>query len=609
MKDNTNSLKKEVKTSNNRENKNTQTSPIITEKLIAKSKIEKGIIDSIEKLSRERPLPIKLDKLNSSQKNASHKVRTALLTAEFDCAEHRRKVNSYLANIPKKFQDKVEKLVKQYDNVLSNRLHTMRRNQAIQAMIMDGVWSSELADAYQILEEDVKYYHTKHIRIKVFLNHTTHSEFREFLKEKALKAYLIEKKKYDDYVNGITGKTSKGKGLLRNLIAVNNFKRGADIPRLWIEEKLFGQDSTGRTELQRCYEERESYYTRKDNTGEGIVRQWYHFKTPITQHEYREQVQILDNKLRKLQKERQQFFNKFFIDGESNKNMTYIKAVGKKELETYIRKKEQYDNDNTLRVKPTKGLISIHVTSVGQGEALIKIYCKWYNNKFSEQIKETQKEKERERINQKNENLRAENRVMKLERDKQIIDLRNSSTNNGTEIARILGLKERTVRDIINRYDKVIEECNKGKNFEEISNQTGTKIRTVKYYIELYTGELQDETILNEEQQAELLRIKIEEEEARKRIIEREVKQLHRKEIKKLKEEQIKKVIRLHNIGRNSREISKEVPLPISKINHILTKQNLTPHFDWKTASPEEIEEWREQERIKISKNLVIIDL
>ena len=522
-------------------------------------------------------------------------------------------MNTLKESQPKRIRDKVSRAIESKQELeLSGNAkgrYTMRRNQAMKAMIVDGVWSKDLAKMYDISKEDVRVYHTEEMRISVFLNYSTHNDFRKHLFDKAVKAFEIEKLKLDKYQEGSKAKGTKG--LLRKLFASNKFQRENNIPRLLIEQKLYGRNEEGKSKIEVLHDELDAYCTRTDEYGE---REWLYKGREISQHEYKKGTEVVDAKLRKLQVENQKLYNLFFLDNEANDNMTYIKAVGHSILEQFVSQKEQFESDTTgLARKPLEGMLSIQVTSVGQGKKLIEKYCSWFNKKFKDEIEATKNEDEKVRTAEKNEKNRIENRTKKLDRDRQIIELRESGERNAVKIAVQVDEKERTVREILTRYDRVVELYRCGVTVPEaITEQIKTKLSTVIHYLEIFTGESINTNSLTSEQRQQQELARQQETEARKEMEEREFRRLEREKANFWKMEQEKVIIRLHSNGLYPSNIQKSVNISVTAIKNILKEHNLVPHFDWKVASDEEHKENSEKRRIQeqeVAKTRKRIDL
>lgn len=570
------------------------------EKLIARSKVEQGIIDGIERKSREVPASLSLERFLETKKNA-YRVKAAKLSFEFDQKIKEENKQEYLDNTPsRKIRDKVSRIIEKREELAlhgnAKGRYTMRRNQAMKAMIVDGVWSKELAKMYDITKEDVQVYHTEELRISVFLNFSTHFEFKKYLRNKAIKAFQVEKLKLDKYIEDSSAKEKKG--LLRKILANKKFHQENNFPRLLIEQKLYARNEEGKSKIEMMHDELDDFHTRNDEYGE---RNWFHKGEEISQYEYNKGINKVKGKLRKLQEENEKLYKLFFLDNEANENMTFIKAVGLSELQQFLYRIEQYDNDITgLVKKPHLGITSIHVSSVGQGKRLIEIYCSWYNRVFKSEIEATKDEEEKARTARKNEKNRIESRTKKLDRDKRIIELRKGGEKNAVKIANLLDEKERTVREILTRYDNVVELYNLGVVVPEaISEQLKTKLSSVIHYIEIFTGESINITTLTNEQKSHQEREREQEFQARIEIEEREFRNKEREKINFWKREQENEVVRLHHIGWNPSGIQKFVNISVILIKNILIENSLTPHFDWKIATEEEREINLEKLKIK----------
>lgn len=574
-------------------------------KLIAKSQIEQGIIDGIERKSKEIPAILNLERFKETNKNA-YRVKAAILSWDFDLKLKNEAIQKVLKSISiRKQRHKTFKAIEsKQKGELSGRAkgrYTMRRNQAMKAMIIDGVWSKKLAEVYDISRNDVQIYHTKEMRIIVFLNTSTHDDFKAYLFDKGVKAFEAEKQKLENYQEEAKVKTEKR--LLRKLLAFKKFQVKNKPPRFLIEEKLYSRNEEGKSKIEILHDELDAYHTRAGEHGE---REWLHKGKEISQHEYKKGRDVSKNKLRKLQEEHEKLYRIIFLDNEANDNMTYIKAIGFSDLQRFISQKEQFDRDTTGIIKePFKGMGSIRVTSVGQGEKLIKEYCSWYNKKFKAEIKAAKDENEKERIARKNEKNRLKSKIKKLDRDRKIIELRESGEKNAVRIANEVGEKKRTVREILARYDEVVELYRRGVTIPEvITEQKKTKLSTVVLYLEILTGESIDSKSLKNEQQQQLELARQKEAEAREEMEEKEFRRLERKSMNFWKIERKNKIVQLHTNGWNPSYIQKNVNVTVAEIKSILKEHGLTPHFDWRLASDEERDEELEKRRIKEQETL-----
>ena len=303
------------------------------EKLIAESILRRGVINKIEDHALLYPLELELNKYKKSK---CPRIYNAILTFEFDQKMRKEWEKEYLASIRvKKIRAKVEKAIKnstekkKYGRLAG--IWTQKRNSAIQAMIIDSAWSSELADHYDISKKDVRHHFSVHMGMKAYLNFEVDNRFKDELFKRALKAYKIEDDKVKKYKELLAPKNSKG--LLRSLLETETLKRENPIPpRFMIEEELYGKGKDGRSSAAVLSDQLNSYYT--SNFDEERV--FFHAGRQISQHTYKKEKERIRRKLRQVQKRNQKLREWLFLDNEANLNMTYIKAVGRWKLEDYI---------------------------------------------------------------------------------------------------------------------------------------------------------------------------------------------------------------------------------------------------------------------------------
>lgn len=601
---------------------------------------EKGLIEEIKNRALENPIPINLIPCSESE-GGTYRINAAITEFEYGNNVREAELQEQLQKIKsKKVRLKVEKAAKQkQERAASGRLkgyRTQQRNGAIMAMILDWVWSDELANLHEISKSDVQHYYSILHHMRAYFNVEADKEFIEYLKLKAIEAYKIETEKVNEYQKGLAANNISSSKPLRKLLASKAFKRENLIPpRLVIEDELYGKDDQGLNAMASLRHNLDSYST----TTEDGDRFWFHNGKQITQHEYRTKGASIEKEIKVLQKRHAQLRKYLFLDNEANKHVTFIKAIGIKELKSVVNPYVHIDRINQEDFKQlnmsfteyakflenkskNEGLTKyeksvfmpngtlnwlskINVTSVGQGEALLKKYAAWHLRTYREEIKETQAEEEARRTALKNEKLRIENRVKRLERDKDVIDLLNTGETNKAEIARQLDLKPRSVREIVQRYQAVLDLHNKGVRVPEaISEQTGTKLSTVVYYLELITGEDVSSNTLTTQQGREIAQQREEERRAREAIYLREIKRIEREEIQKGRETIEREVVQLHNIGFCPTRINKKMALvSTTEAVNILKNRGIKPHFDYQLATDEERQAEKERIRVQFEKD------
>jgi len=596
---------------------------------------DKGIIEEINLRALSHPMKLNLSANEGFYKHRAFRVRASILEHRYGLQAREEKLQEFLSTIKsRKTRSKVEKSAKKSEErALSGRLKgykTQMVNGAMLAMIMDGVWSKELADLHDIVREDVDHYYTTQMYIWIFLNNEIEAGFLEYLKEKAIEAYRVETTKVKQYEEGLKGDADKLGVGLRSLLSAGKFKRDNNPPRLTIEKTLYGKNELGVSKLEGLRNNLRAY---TEITDEKKDRNWFHYSESITQYKYRKETKRLGREIKSIQKRNANLHKKLFLDNESNANITYIKSIGlndlkkacskginanklnwkrfnstDKSIEEYTEELSIKYNDSKLTedeklvFKPTNPILEntkIKVTSVGQGKALVKEYVRWYNELYQLEIVEAKEVENKRQTTARNDQRRAKSRLVKKERDEQVIFLLRSGETNKAQIARVLDVKPRTVREIVDRFEAIEDLFNRGVTIPEaISEQTGTKLPTVIHYIEIITTEQVVPSVLTTEQNETLEAQREEEERALELMRVAEIKRIERERKQKNKEIMTKEVLRLHNRRCNPTFINKQINLSTTEIVNILKEMNLTPVFDYNLASDEEIKA-RKVERFK----------
>ena len=589
---------------------------------------EKGLVQELEMRAIKQPFTINLNTNKKLFEHSAFRVRASIKEFEYGLIVKEEKLQAFLGKIKsKRIRTKVEKASRNtQEREASGRLKgykTQMLNGAIQAMILDGYWCEKLAGLHGMNREDVDKYYSIKMHLWILLNTEVEVGFLEHLKDKAIEVYRVENKKVEFYKSGLEQLDLKVG--LRKLLAVGKFKRNNALPRLMIEQMLYG---TNETELLR--NKLESYTTLTNKDG---VREWLFNSESITQHQYKKSRKLAKEKLNLRQKRNTKLHKQLFLDNESNINMTFIKAFGLKSLKEAFKvgihaykidwewfrevdkNIEDYTEELTCKYeqnnltdlektifKPTNPILEntkIIITSVGQGNALIKEYTRWYNTEYKDEIGEDKEREVKIKTNERNQQRRAEGKLVKKVRDENIINLVRSGENNKSKIAKELGVNDRTVRDVVSRYEAVEELFSKGVTIPEaISDQTEIKLTTVIHFIEIITQEQVNTSVLTLEQES-LVKAQREEEERTKDVLrEKHIRRIEREKINAWKEKMANEVVKLHEVGFNPTGINKLISLSTTDIVAVLKNRGMVPLFDTNLASEEEIKE-KEAEQAK----------
>ncbi len=472
------------------------------------------LLRQIDKRANESPFRVDFEMFKYS-KFTGHRVRASIISAGYE----------------KEFKSESRR----------KRYVTLKRNQAIHSMLFDRVWSAKLAGIHQIKKEDVTFYYSRLIHMRIMINNDFGLEFREFVMQRAKECFEIENQKKQVYLTGIAGgnrdRTKGRKGLFRNLLAGEAYKREHPVPpRLMIEEELFPRTDEisiieeYHNEIDSLYLKSKSFKTVELENGTTYRLN----KSEISEHKYKKSVREIKSKIKALQKRRQWLYDVLFLDGEANDNFTFIKAVGIWYLE-----------------RGNKELLTLNVTSVGQGEALTMEYMRWFNLRFSSEIVVRQKEDRLRKDKESKELKRSINKLKKLDRDRRVIALYEEGISKA-DIHRQTNVAVRTVGDIIKRHESGIE-----------------------VEIDVSAQEL----VTQREQEIS----------AREVMIEQEIARYQNQEKARDKQMYQDLIIRLHNKGKKPTQISKTIVMVGARqIAHDLTALNIEPHFDFDIATEEQ---------------------
>lgn len=428
--------------------------------------------------------------------------------------------------LKKQVKGKAKKYVRVYNN-LTKAQKTMRRNQAISAMLHTKTWSNRLAEKFEIEKQDVEVRYTEEQLLYLALNFEFEQDFRMFVLEKGREAFKVEQEKVEAYYKKVNPKLVDETNFLRKLLKAGKEKEALKykIPRLVAEQKLWFKDQDGLSEFERLHQEIENL-KEKSKTGE------------VTEYFYKQEKAKIRKKIKRDREEREILFRNLFWDEESNKNATFIKAIGYQRAQ---------NKDNSLPY--------LRVTSLAQGKYLINEYRKWFNNKYEEEIKLDQELNKKETKQQYDTDKAALKRAKKKKRDEEIMELHAQGLNN-TQISKQTGVARKTVADIINRILSA-------PPLDEMSETDKEKF----------------ERELEEERQA------IE------RVREKELEKLNRERKKEVQELLDKEVLKHHERGWTPTMIARFVHLSAKQIKKRLENLGKTPRFDMKLATEQEIEE------------------
>lgn len=309
---------------------------------------------------------------------------------------------------------------------------TMLKNRGKEAMINDCIWSPELANILDLTKEDVTQYYSYKTHLKITIN-TFGEEFKRYILKKARHAYQTEKDKADQYELELNSKEGT---FLRSLLKRKNFEQDAIMPRLIVERKLYSRDYDGRTYLESLNDDLENLKNNRYNTDVAIVDgNPVNISTnKISDYAYRKRKNTITAEIKRTQSQLRVLYDRLFLDKEANVNFIFIRAIGLTKLSEYMSSCE-----------------NLNVTSIRHGEDLLNEYCKWFNHKHRIEIKEEQMH--RARLYKKNysANKRAIKKLNRLTNYETIINMYESG-ESGASIGRLIGMKARTVTEIINRY-------------------------------------------------------------------------------------------------------------------------------------------------------------
>lgn len=457
---------------------------------------EKGILAEIDKKVREEPIELWVE-LFTNKSTYSNRLK-GIEIADF----YRKEFKNPNPDERQKEWSRVRR------SVIRATLETSTRNK-------------NLESSYDITTDDLQDELSRMVHIRLYLNNCLEEGFYEYAFQKAKQGLEVEEGKVMAYEKGIE---PKGTSLLRKILSPVKFQRENKMPRLLIERKIFSVNKDGETEIVSLHNELET------------LKQKFKDKE-ITRYKFDKDRKSIKMRIKRVLAENRDLMKDFFLDKESNMNLTYIKAFG----EGYLNKNKHHRNH-------------LHVSSIPQGEEMIGEYVKWFNDKYAGQIKETQRLEKAKNDQQRRAVQSALKIRKKQERDNLIIEL-SEEGKRSPEISKITGFKERTIRRVLEKYKE---------------------------------GTLTYKQVENPETNQPFNAYELDKEEERK-LIKQEMNRIKEEQQKQVEEE----VNRLHTLKFNPTRMKKQIKLPLKEIIKIHNRLGLEPHFDYKLATPEELEKER----------------